>query len=91
MIAIRLCESNRRKIVLQNPFNLPNEDLNAMIEEYGNRPDNRAIYFVPQYESENGTHVGSWATIPREYLLMHYELEKPIDELDHTFVEITRK
>lgn len=92
MEAIRLCEKNRSKIRASIPQDqLPNEDLNAMIEEYGSRQD--PLFFVPKFVPNGSypSYPGGWATIPKTFFYEHYNAELPIDEMDHSFVKITHK
>jgi len=96
MIAIRLSPANRDRIRASIPAPaLPDEDLTAMVEEYGNRPQANAIYFIPDFEvTDELMHlsgVGGWGTIPSRYLLEYYDLEKPIDNMNFEFVKINRK
>lgn len=93
MIAIRLSPANRDRIRASIPATvLPDEDLTAMVEEYGNRPQDRAIYFTPAYEfPAPHKERSSWGTIPGRFMQEFYTLEEPVDSMNYKFVTITRK
>lgn len=93
MIAIRLSPANHDRIRASIPATvLPDEDLAAMVEEYGNRPQANAIYFTPVFEPlQVGNKHPGWGTIPGRYLRENYTLENPIENMNYMFVKITQK
>lgn len=96
MIAIRLSPANHDRIRASIPATvLPDEDLTAMVEEYGHRPQVNAIYFTPAFEvtptGKKHGYAGGWGTIPSRALLEHYNLEKPIDNMNFEFVKVAHK
>lgn len=94
MIAIRLSPANHDRIRASIPDTiLPDEDLAAMVEEYGNRPLANAIYFTPDYEFPKPLEdrPSRWGTIPAVFMRENFHTEKPIDNMNFEFVKITRK
>lgn len=84
MIAIKLCEENFDKILPTVSSRLPAADLQAMVEEYGQRSE--PLFFVPAINRTAPSGIDDWGTIPLKYLSENFTYD--IDLIGHQFVEI---